>query len=369
MATRLRQPPPELVAHADSTRSRLVSSTTFLSVPELNRPNVDVPYVLHVSALGDQGYLLGGSDDTLRLFATDLSGSTKLQSTQQGVTSIAKGKAIATRDNVVFVTAKDGTVAAWDVRNHSKEAFKLKSKTGAGYLTSSQSSDGSCLAVGAELHNYEATIDFWDLRAMKLAHTYTEAHSDDITHVEFHPSPNLPHLLLSASVDGLLNTYDVRVADEDDSVLSTSQVGTSLASAGWMSLKGQEQDPDQKGVWCATTIETMQFWDVDDSSITHDLDDIRDVALDPWRSEYLIGAQWNAHLGGVCISAGTQAGDVAIMNLSDPSRWVLERLLPSSTSGQLHGHSDIVRCIDVDSVNGRIVTGGEDGKVCLWSVA
>ena len=101
---------------------------------------------------------------------------------------------------------------------------------------------------------------------MTLRQTYNEAHSDDITKLAFHPSPALPHVLLSASVDGLLNTYDVRVADEDDSVLSTSQVGSSLVSAGWMPLKGQEDSPDFKGVWGATTIETIQLWDVEDVS-------------------------------------------------------------------------------------------------------
>lgn len=99
---------------------------------------------------------------------------------------------------------------------------------------------------------------------MRLQTTYTEAHSDDITSLTFHPSSSLPHVLLSASVDGLLNAYDVRVADEDDSVLSTSQVGTSLVSAGWMALKGQESSAEHKGVWGATSIETLQLWDAED---------------------------------------------------------------------------------------------------------
>lgn len=98
---------------------------------------------------------------------------------------------------------------------------------------------------------------------MKIQHTYTEAHSDDITAVAFHPSPSLPHVLLSASVDGLITTYDVRIADEDDAVQSTSQFGASLSSAGWMALRGQEGTSEHKGVWGLTTIETLQFWDVD----------------------------------------------------------------------------------------------------------
>lgn len=112
-----------------------------------------------------------------------------------------------------------------------------------------------------------------DLRTLQLQSTYSEAHSDDITSLSFHPSPSLPHVLLSASVDGLLNTYDVRVADEDDSILSTSQVNSSLVSAGWMALKGQESSPELKGVWGATTIETLQLWDAED---------VRSQALVEW---------------------------------------------------------------------------------------
>jgi WD40 repeat protein len=98
---------------------------------------------------------------------------------------------------------------------------------------------------------------------MKLQHTYTESHSDDITALSFHPSPSLPHVLLSGSVDGVLNTYDVRIADEDDAVQSTLQVGASIAGAGWMQLPGQSE---LKGVWGTTTIETLQLWDADEVS-------------------------------------------------------------------------------------------------------
>lgn len=71
----------------------------------------------------------------------------------------------------------------------------------------------------------------------------------------------MPHLLLSASVDGLINSYDVRITDEDDAVLSTAQVGASVGQMGWMGLRGTN---DLQGVWSATTIETVQFWDAND---------------------------------------------------------------------------------------------------------
>ncbi|GAA5849557.1 hypothetical protein JCM8547_000496 [Rhodosporidiobolus lusitaniae] len=363
MTQRFRLPPPLLYPGTSSSPLRLVAQATF-DPPKVANPH----YVLH-SVPYSGGYLFGGSDDSIRAFSPSLEPLGKLPTTQKGITSITKGS--GKDSTAVFVTAKDGSVAVWDTRDLSMEAFKLKSKSGAGYICASQSSDESALAVGTEMRHYEATIDIWDLRSMKIQHTYTEAHSDDITAVAFHPSPSLPHVLLSASVDGLVTTYDVRIADEDDAVQSTSQFGASLAYAGWMPVKGQGASPEFRGIYGATTIETLQYWDVEQQDQLVDFGDIRDVALQPWRTDYIIGMEYNQALGGLCLLAGTQKGDVAIINASDYQSWTLEQNLTSAGGRKLatnRGHTDIVRTAYVNEETGTVVTGGEDGQICLWSV-
>ncbi|SCZ93933.1 BZ3500_MvSof-1268-A1-R1_Chr6-3g09000 [Microbotryum saponariae] len=370
LPTRIRQESPPLLlpsSSAPSSSLRLVAQAPFST-------SEPAPYVLHVVPLPTSsggGYLFASSDDTIQHFSAELQPLRVLKSSQRGITSMTRGAGEGS--TAVFITARDGTVTGWDTNDLSKEAFKLRSSSGAGLLCASQSSDLSCLAVGGELHHYETTIDLWNLATLKLQHTYTEAHSDDITSLKFHPSPSLPHVLLSASVDGLLNTYDVRIQDEDDSVLSTSQVGTSLIDAGWMARIGHAEEVasgEWKGVWATTTIETMQLWDVDDQSLIKDLGDIREVALEPWRSDYLISATYSPHLGGVAIFVGTQKGDAALLNLSDPRRWILEQNLPGVGGRTLggKGHGDIVRCATMNTQTGIVATGGEDGRVCLWSV-
>ncbi|GAA5903785.1 hypothetical protein JCM8208_006578 [Rhodotorula glutinis] len=366
MPPAIRLPPPLLHPSTSSRPLRLAAQVPF---DPAGGPNP--PYVLH-SVATPQGYLFAGSDDTLRAFGRGLEPLGKVPLTQRGITSVTRGQG---RDaTAFFVTAKDGSVSGWDTRDLSREAFKLQGKRRAGYLCASQSSDGSCLAVGTEVSDYEAMIDIWDLRTLTLQHTYTEAHSDDLTSLSFHPAPSLAHVLLSGSVDGLVNTYDVRIEDEDDAVLTTAQFNASIAHAGWMALSGsagaRDAHAEHKGIYGATTIETMQFWDAEQQDQVVDFGDVRDVALQPWRTDYLIGAEYNVSLGGVCLLAGTIEGDVAVINTADPQHWYLEQVLSGKTSQRApgtKGHRDIVRTAQLDAETATVVTGGEDGRICLWT--
>lgn len=87
------------------------------------------------------------------------------------------------------------------------------------------------------------------------------------------------------------------------------------------------------------------------------------------------------------------SGAVAILNLADPERWILEQYLPDVGGRTLggKGHADIVRCSHLDlqvswcryeltsvirvalTVSWKlqtsvVVTGGEDGRICLWAL-
>lgn len=53
------------------------------------------------------------------------------------------------------------------------------------------------------------------------------------------------------------------------------------------------------------TIE-LSSWVYLQSTLISDLGDIRDVCLEPWRSDYLVSAHFNPVLNGVCLFVGTQ---------------------------------------------------------------
>lgn len=64
----------------------------------------------------------------------------------------------------------------------------------------------------------------------------------------------------------MINTYDVRVVDEDDALLTTAKAGASLGDAGWMPLPSASENGEFKGIWGVTTIETLQLWDAEEVS-------------------------------------------------------------------------------------------------------
>jgi WD40 repeat protein len=102
-----------------------------------------------------------------------------------------------------------------------------------------------------------------DLRSPKQPlYVYNEAHSDDVSALSFHP--NHDHLLLSGAVDGLTSTIDVRIAEEDDAILHTANVGASLSRVGWTNLPGRSGENAWQGTFALTNMETLNVYDAND---------------------------------------------------------------------------------------------------------
>ena len=62
-------------------------------------------------------------------------------------------------------------------------------------------------------------------------------------------------------MDGLSSTIDVRIADEDDAILHTANVGASLSKVGWTSLPGKQP---WQGTFALTNMETLSLYDAAD---------------------------------------------------------------------------------------------------------
>lgn len=109
-----------------------------------------------------------------------------------------------------------------------------------------------------------------------------------------------------------------------------------------------------------------------------------------WETDYVVDAFDVAQTGiegladGLVLFTGDQAGGTAMIHVPAPERpghsvpWTLLGVLPpgGQTSGlgngppafRAQGHSDIVRCLDMDPATRTLTTGGEDGRLCIWSL-
>jgi len=81
---------------------------------------------------------------------------------------------------------------------------------------------------GTELVEEDCYILFWDTRASKLLGCYSEAHSDDVTAIEFHTQ--MPHSLASGSTDGLVNVFNLLESSEDDALKYSFNTSSSVVS-------------------------------------------------------------------------------------------------------------------------------------------
>ncbi|SPO02184.1 related to WD40 repeat protein [Cephalotrichum gorgonifer] len=181
-------------------------------------------YVLDI-ANTSLGLLSLTSDHRLSLLRHDLGGVVKSFETGHGIMGVVS-------DGVVCTAGEAGGVSVWDLRAGSRVA----SFQGVDAPIISLACDASShsIAVGTELHDHNASIVIWDVRAAaSQKRLYTEVHSDDITELKFHP--NDPSILLSGSTDGLVNLCDTRIADEDEVVIQTFNHGASIHHAGFLS--------------------------------------------------------------------------------------------------------------------------------------
>lgn len=91
---------------------------------------------------------------------------------------------------------------------------------------------------------------------------YWESHTDDITQVQFHPDDS--NKLISASVDGLINLYDLSQTSEDDALIDSLNTESSVEKVEWL------KNPKGKDfIGCVTHTADVQFWKLESAEPFH----------------------------------------------------------------------------------------------------
>lgn len=278
-------------------------------------------------------------------------------------------KSFDQRLSLISAFSSQPILLAWDLRSpdfKSRPTIELRGTYESSAFICLDHSPDANLIVAASTQADDSTlsqIELFDLRATtdRPICIYDQAHSDSITNLEFEPGSN--HSLLSASSDGLLVLHDIRLSDQDESILSVANVGASIAHVRWRS--------DRTSIWSGTDMETLSSWNpVDHLSLIEDYGDLR-------QNEFIQpGPSWDHHPIAYLIDlfnpghssyqsgffVGSSSGNVLAVDTSEPAQedWKIIGSLQG-------GHQEMVRCATLNQKYGLILTGGEDGRICVWS--
>ncbi len=166
--------------------------------------------------------------------------------------------------------------------------------------------------------------------------------------------------MLSASEDGTVSVYDTRVASEDDALVTVlcESHGSALKSVGTFG-------PDRGGVWGVSGMSTLSLWSLASAEEFARFDSLAGLCRDPGDEDdsgELIDCYYHEASGSLlCAGASQTGGDLTVMTVQPSGVSSLRRLTG--------GHSDSVRCaswVDGGASLVACVTGGEDGRLCVW---
>ncbi|KAG8192187.1 hypothetical protein JTE90_009951 [Oedothorax gibbosus] len=222
--------------------------------------------------------------------------------------------------NLLYSSSLDGTILVWDTRSGKTPVSTFLDESDGDpkpILCFDFNVDEKFICGGTELIREDSFIIFWDIRFATNVGGYWNSHTEEITDVQFHSTSNSG--LASSSVDGLINIFDLSQSTEDDALVNTLNVETSITSP---TLTVMREDLSEK--------------------YKEDVD----FLIDTFCVENSLYLASGSNVGCVQLYCQKENGLKQISALED-------------------GHTDIVRTIS-PCQTGILITGGEDGQLCTW---
>lgn len=265
-------------------------------------------------------------------------------------------------------SSTDGHVILWDLRTHdSAGQFSLGSHMPVGSCTFNNTS--AAAGVGER-------VVLWDWRNAKHpTAVFEDTHAQDVVQIRFNPA--LPSALVSGSEDGNLAVFDISaVVDEVDSFVGALNLNTAVSKFGFYGK-------DNAQLWCTSGTETLHWWDwkgsCDPESTTgagvmaESQSARQHILIGSEPSDYLISCHYRSSTDSMLVLAGDIQGSVVAYPCFANNKVIEFATTPDMT--MTGGHVDIVRTSLVPSSASAgdevplMLTGGEDGRVCLWTCA
>ncbi|XP_065087940.1 WD repeat-containing protein 89 [Ochlerotatus camptorhynchus] len=182
--------------------------------------------------------------------------------------AIKGAKFFGNNPNTLMVCTEEGDVNLYDLRTgNTVHRFDDVSEGPKKTMTAfdiNQNDRVMCASTEVQKGG-DSFLLFFDIRERSFLGSYWECHSEDVTNVRFHPTN--PDLLSSASVDGLINVFDISKPNEDDALQDCFNVENSIESINWHS-----SPTDKDWISCITTTNDFHLYEVETQEIVVEFD-------------------------------------------------------------------------------------------------
>ena len=284
--------------------------------------------------------------------------------------TISGVKFVADDSNLLYTTSHDGSLKLWDIRlDCSKAATTFSQGADVKQLKPLTAFDSNCngrlLCAGTEQVSHDSFLLFWDARnPPNLMGGYWDSHEDDVTTVRCHPTN--PDRLASGGTDGIVNVFDLSQTCEDDAIETTINSESSVQRLSW--FHRDSSSPTADSLCCITHTEEASLWKVEDVAPYKTIS----------REDACIAMKRKVTETAYLADAfETAPGDLLLLAGSSYAKSPCLRLAEVSKKGKLKPYANlakpkttlITRCSVFTPASGEIVTGGEDGIICVWRPA
>lgn len=271
---------------------------------------------------------------------------------------IKGAKFFGNNSNSLMVCTEEGDVHMYDLRTgnaiHRFEDVSEGPKKTMTAFDINQNDRVMCATTEVQ-KNGDSFLLFFDIRQRSYLGSYWECHSEDLTNVRFHP--NNPDLLSSASVDGLINVFDISKPNEDEALQDCLNVENSIETINW-----HLSPTDKDWISCITTTNDFHLYELETHEIVveYEREKITEYAKRTSSIDCNVINTHNDGSGGFFLLTGSNYNKGECLR---SLRYDNKQLLPYINF--LH-NKQIIRASVYNEKEHCLITTGEGGLVTVW---
>lgn len=206
------------------------------------------------------------------------------------------------------------------------------------------------ICAGTDELNHEVYLLFFDIRERRLMGGFFESHQEEITDVKFHPTDT--DLLVSGSIDGLINVFDCKKEGEDDALKYCMNTGDSVSKLKW-----HHHDK----LSCITNTNDLHLYDVNEQDLLKKWD--RATITDSIKRKSVIDCNLID-----CYNYGMEMIFLATSNYNKGESIRSAKFNQTSIDpiGNFSGNSQIIRASLFNEKDDLFFTFGEGAVISMW---